>query len=61
MVSLMKASKEKVIVVIQQRLREEDTSGFLQELDGFDVLQLPLLYTGKPSNDKFKQWRKLDN
>ena len=51
----------KVFVFIQSRLREEDTSGFIQELEGFDVLQLPLLYTGEASKDEFKQWRKVDN
>lgn len=51
----------KVFIFIQSRLCEEDTSGFLQELEGFDILNLPLLYTGEASKDEFKQWRKVDN
>lgn len=56
-----KTSEEKVLILIQQRLKEDDTSGFLREMGGFDVLELPLLYTGV-SNSKtalgFKDWRK---
>lgn len=56
-----KTSEEKVLILIQQRLKEDDTSGYLKEMGGFDVLELPLLYTGV-SNSKtalgFKDWRK---
>ena len=57
-----KTSEEKALIVIQQRLRENDTSGYLmEEIGGFDRLILPLLYTGvSPSSTKlgFKDWRK---
>jgi len=55
----MKANKEKVIIVIQSRLRENDVAGQIAELGGFDTLKLPLLYSGKSSNDKlgFKDWK----
>ena len=56
------SSEEKALIVIQQRLRENDTSGYLiEEIGGFDRLVLPLLYTGvSPSSTKlgFKDWRK---
>jgi len=58
---LDKTSEEKVFILIQQRLREDDTSNYLKEMGGFDVLELPLLYTGMSnSNTKlgFKDWRK---
>lgn len=50
----------KVFIYVQSRLAEEDTSGFLEETNGFDVLQLPLLYTGDAIKSEFKQWRKVD-
>ena len=58
---LDKTSEEKVFILIQQRLREDDTSNYLKEMGGFDVLELPLLYVGMSnSNTKlgFKDWRK---
>ena len=58
---LNKTSEEKVVILIQQRLAEDDPSGFLKEQGGYDILELPLLYIGV-SNSKtklgFKDWRK---
>jgi len=56
-----KTSKEKVLILIQQRLKEDDTSGFLREMGGFDILELPLLYTGMSNSITklgFRDWRK---
>ena len=56
-----KTSEEKVLILIQQRLKEDDTSGYLREMGGFDVLELPLLYMGMSNSStklNFKDWRK---
>jgi predicted phage terminase large subunit-like protein len=56
-----RTSQEKVLILIQQRLKEDDTSGFLREMGGFDILELPLLYTGMSNSITklgFKDWRK---
>lgn len=58
---LIEESKDKPLIVIQSRLREEDISAFLGELDEFNTIDLPILYTGDASKGEFKQWRKLDN
>ena len=52
-------NKEKVIIVIQSRLHENDAAGQITELGEFDTLELPLLYSGEPSNNKlgFKDWK----
>jgi hypothetical protein len=55
--------KGKVFIFIQSRLHENDVAGQITELEGFDTLELPLLYSGKPCNtcnNSFKQWRKVD-
>jgi len=58
---LNKTSEEKVVILIQQRLAEDDASGFLREQGSYDILELPLLFTGL-SNSKtqldFRDWRK---
>ena len=56
-----KTSEEKVLILIQQRLKEDDTSGYLREMGGFDILELPLLYMGMSNSSTklgFKDWRK---
>jgi len=61
LVNRLNRTGEKVIILIQQKLAEDDCSGFLEELGGFDRLVLPLLFTGvSESHTKlgFKDWRK---
>lgn len=58
---LNKTSEEKVVILIQQRLSEDDPSGFLREQGGYDILELPLLSTGMSNSSTklgFKDWRK---
>jgi predicted phage terminase large subunit-like protein len=58
---LNKTSEEKVVILIQQRLAENDPSGFLREQGGYDILELPLLFTGVSNSSTklgFKDWRK---
>jgi len=57
---LDKTSEEKVFILIQQKLTQEDTSAFLEAMGGWDRLVLPLLYTGVSESDTrlgFKDWR----
>ena len=52
-------NKDKVLVFIKSRLNENDTSGFLRDIESFNIsdLNLPLIYTGEPS--KQLKWRNL--
>ena len=52
-------SKDKVIILIKSRLHEEDTSGFIKNIGGFDVIDLPILYTGNIPKSEFINWRKI--
>ena len=50
------SNNDKVIIFIKSRLREDDVSGCLSDIEGFDILNLdlPLVYTGELSSDKWK-------
>lgn len=53
-------SPDKVIILIMQRLAEDDPAGFLVETGEWEHLNLPFLYTGESKSKTslhFKDWR----
>lgn len=50
------SSQDKVLILIKSRLHEEDTFGFISDIGKFDVLELPLLFTGNVPKSEFIDW-----